>query len=428
MRIAASAALALAIAALPLAAQARDTTNTGAQGGAAANAAAGSAAVNAAANTAAPINESELIIPDGSRTAAAANGAGRPASAPLAATPGVSTWDFVRMLLILAAVVGAIYLVFWLMRRSAGKKVTENDLIHVLGSRSLAGNRALHLVEVGRSIYLVGSSDGGVELIAEITDKESLDSVRLKAAEEGPAGRRTFQQILAEIFRPAKGLFPRRRAWIPPRPARQAEEAMRKAATLLLAVLLAAVPVGAFAQAAGAQAGASAAASPAVPSEGGGAERGEPSRALRRPQRPHGAEQPGSRPLRSAPPPAHGARPRAVDPDPDDLLPAHRHRLRLHQAGALPADGAAQPGDDGARALPDPVHHVAHVQPDLQELPEALRRRQDRPPGDVHERGEAAADLHVPADGQRRRVDPAVHEHARPSQARARWRTCPPTC
>ena len=108
------------------------------------------------------------------------------------------------MLIILAAVVGVIYLIFWLLRRGSGKKIQENNLIHVLGSRSLAGNRALHLVEVGTSVYLVGASDGGVELIAEITDKESLDSVHLKAAEQNPGGRRTFPQILSEIFRPGE--------------------------------------------------------------------------------------------------------------------------------------------------------------------------------------------------------------------------------
>jgi flagellar protein FliO/FliZ len=85
--------------------------------------------------------------------------------------------------------------------------VPESDLIRVLGSRGLSGNRALHLVEVGSNIYLVGSSDGGVELVAEITEKESLDAVRLKAAEQIPAGRRTFQQTLSEIFRPAKSPF-----------------------------------------------------------------------------------------------------------------------------------------------------------------------------------------------------------------------------
>ena len=123
------------------------------------------------------------------------------------AAASVSVWDFVRMALVLVVVIVVIYLIFWLLRRGAGKRVPENDLIHVLGSKSLAANRAMHLVEVGSSVYLVGSTDGGVELIAEITEKESLDSIRLKAAEQTPATRRTFQTILSEIFRPAKNPF-----------------------------------------------------------------------------------------------------------------------------------------------------------------------------------------------------------------------------
>ena len=94
------------------------------------------------------------------------------------------------MILILACVIVVIYLLFWLIRRGtgqAGRRRTTSS--RVLGSRGLAGNRSLHLVEVGSSVYLVGSSDGGVELIAEITEKESLDAVRLKAAEQAPAGR-----------------------------------------------------------------------------------------------------------------------------------------------------------------------------------------------------------------------------------------------
>jgi len=205
MQIAAGAAMALAIAALPVAAQAK----TGAAPGGAGQTAAGAAGTQTGAAAGAVLNENELLIPDNGRAGATPAGTGQPAGAPSAsaqppATPGVSTWDFVRMLLILGAVIAAIYVVFWLLRRGAGKRITENDLIRVLGSRSLAGNRSLHIVEVGTSVFLVGASDGGVQLISEITDKESLDSVRIRAAEEGPAGRRTFQQILAEIFRPAK--------------------------------------------------------------------------------------------------------------------------------------------------------------------------------------------------------------------------------
>jgi len=204
MRFLAGAALALVLAAMPLAAQPTDTP-------------AGTVPAGASGAQASP-NESELIIPDSgdasSRTAVpgrnapgapAGQGAqaGQPTQGVQISTPGVSTWDFVRMLIILAAVVGAIYLLFWILRRSTGRKITENDLIRVLGSRSLAGNKSLHLVEVGSSVFLVGASDGGVELISEIKDKESLDSVRLKAAEESPAGRRSFQELLSEIFRPA---------------------------------------------------------------------------------------------------------------------------------------------------------------------------------------------------------------------------------
>jgi flagellar protein FliO/FliZ len=154
----------------------------------------------AAEKAAVPVNESELLIPEGPAGGGPAAGAGQAAVAS-----AVSLWDFVRMLLVLALVVLAIYLVLRFLRKRAGRQVQENDLIRVMGSRTLAGTRSLHVVEVGRGVYLVGSSDGGVQLIAEITDQESLDSLRLKAAEEQTAGRRTFQSVLADIFKPARG-------------------------------------------------------------------------------------------------------------------------------------------------------------------------------------------------------------------------------
>ncbi len=90
---------------------------------------------------------------------------------------------------------------------AVGRKIQENEMIRVLGSRGLSGSKALHLVEVGSSVFLVGASDGGVELISEITDKESLDALKLKAAQQGPSQRRTFQDVLADIFRPARKPF-----------------------------------------------------------------------------------------------------------------------------------------------------------------------------------------------------------------------------
>ena len=148
------------------------------------------------------VSEQDLIIPD--TTSGAAGAAGTTAEAAAPAGPAVSSWDFVRMILVLAAVVGAIYLLFWFLRRGMGKKIQENDLIKVLGSRSLSGNRALHLVEVGSSVYLIGSADGGVDLIAEVTEKETLDTIRLKAAEADARPRRSFQAILSDLIKPSR--------------------------------------------------------------------------------------------------------------------------------------------------------------------------------------------------------------------------------
>jgi len=136
----------------------------------------GEAAAPSAPPPAAPpgaVSEESLVLPEEPEAPAQAVPSG----------PLVSTWDFLRMLLILAAVVGVIYLLFYLLRRGFRRQLPQNDLIRGLGSRSLAGNRALHLVAMGRSVYLVGSAEGGISLIAEVKDQETLDQLRLDSAQ-----------------------------------------------------------------------------------------------------------------------------------------------------------------------------------------------------------------------------------------------------
>lgn len=92
-------------------------------------------------------------------------------------------WDFVRMLLVLALVIAAVYGVFYLLRRTAAGRFRNSELITLLGSQPLPGNRALHLVQVGSQIFLVGSGDSAVNLVSEITDRETIDELRLQAGE-----------------------------------------------------------------------------------------------------------------------------------------------------------------------------------------------------------------------------------------------------
>jgi len=134
-----------------------------------------------------PVAEESLTIPDEPAAPAASSPSG----------PLVSTWDFVRMLLILAAVVGVIYLLFYILKRGFRRQLPQNELIRILGSRSLSGNRALHLVAMGRSVFLVGAAESGISLIAEIKDQETLDQIRLESSQVlSPQGFAQFFQSL----------------------------------------------------------------------------------------------------------------------------------------------------------------------------------------------------------------------------------------
>lgn len=111
-----------------------------------------------------------------------------------------SAWDFVKMVLILGAVIAAIYGIFFLLKRTGNQKFQETRLIRLLSSKALSGNRALHLVEVGNQVFLVGSSDNAVSLVSEILDKETLDGLRLQAASSEVADRKSFSDVLGQIF------------------------------------------------------------------------------------------------------------------------------------------------------------------------------------------------------------------------------------
>jgi flagellar protein FliO/FliZ len=124
--------------------------------------------------------------------------------AELGDVPLISTWDFVRVLLVLGIVVGVIYLIFFLLRRGFKRRLPENEMIRVIGSRTLTGNRSIHLIELGRSLYLIGSADGGINLISEINDRETQDMIRLEQAQKENRPVLSFGNLLQGVMKPGQ--------------------------------------------------------------------------------------------------------------------------------------------------------------------------------------------------------------------------------
>ena len=112
---------------------------------------------------------------------------------------------FLRMILVLALVVGAMYLVFTVMRRLAKPKDRGDSPIRVLGSTPLGAGKSVHLLGLGSRAWLVGSSEHSVNLIAEVNDKELLDGLELEAAARKPSASADFAGILTSLLSRGKG-------------------------------------------------------------------------------------------------------------------------------------------------------------------------------------------------------------------------------
>lgn len=108
-------------------------------------------------------------------------------------------WDLLRMVLVLALVVGLIYGLYFILRKSKASQAESSSFIQVLSNQNLPGGRTLHVIDVGGKVYLLGAGDGGVNLITQIDDKETVDEMRLHSSRQ-QLHKGNFSQLLGSFF------------------------------------------------------------------------------------------------------------------------------------------------------------------------------------------------------------------------------------
>lgn len=147
------------------------------------------AAIPAAAQETGPVSEESLIIEKGT-------GAGTDSTA-------LSLWGMIRMLLIFAAILAAIFIFFKFLKKAGRPGLPQNNMIGLVSSLVLHGNKAVHLVSIGGEYFLVGTADSGVSLISKIEDKEAIDEIRMSVSSGNAAGRKKgFLEHLASFLKP----------------------------------------------------------------------------------------------------------------------------------------------------------------------------------------------------------------------------------
>jgi len=122
-------------------------------------------------------------------------------ASPSRAAAGPSIWTFVRMVLVLALAAAAVYGIVFFIKRSSRKKDAEDPFLKVLANTHLGFNRYAHIVSVGDKAWLVGSSDGGVNLIGEIDDRDVINAMLLEDSTKSEQNQSRFPDFLGMIRR-----------------------------------------------------------------------------------------------------------------------------------------------------------------------------------------------------------------------------------
>jgi flagellar protein FliO/FliZ len=115
---------------------------------------------------------------------------------------GSSVWVIIRTILVLALVAAAVYGIVYFIKRSAKQTPESNPFLKILATAHLGSNRYAHIVAVGSQAWLLGSSDGGVNLIGEVDDKDVINAMLLedsRKVSEAPSNR--FPDFLSMLRR-----------------------------------------------------------------------------------------------------------------------------------------------------------------------------------------------------------------------------------
>jgi flagellar protein FliO/FliZ len=105
------------------------------------------------------------------------------------------------MILVLALAAAAIYGIVYFLKRSSRKTITNDPFLKILATTHLGSNRYAHVVSVGSKAWLLGSSDGGVNLIGEIDDKDVINAMLLEDSGRISSSSGRFPDFLSMLKR-----------------------------------------------------------------------------------------------------------------------------------------------------------------------------------------------------------------------------------
>lgn len=110
-----------------------------------------------------------------------------------------ATWILLKILFILAILVGAGYFLILQMQKSKSAKYPVKGFMKVLSSLSLSATQSVQIVEVGGRTLVLGVADGSVSLLTEVTNPEEKSQIQKMKEEADPYVPNFLETVLESL-------------------------------------------------------------------------------------------------------------------------------------------------------------------------------------------------------------------------------------
>ena len=111
----------------------------------------------------------------------------------------------IKMIVVLALVIAALYGIMLFFKKKNNAVQSEDDFLRRVSSLNLSPGKSIEIVTLVDRGFILGVTDGSINLISEITDKEMISALNLNFDKKQNIKKpMNFSDVL-EMFMPGKG-------------------------------------------------------------------------------------------------------------------------------------------------------------------------------------------------------------------------------
>lgn len=110
-----------------------------------------------------------------------------------------ATWILLKILFVLAILVGAGYYLILQMQKTKSAKYPVKGFMKVLSSLSLSATQSVQIVEVGGRTLVLGVADGSVSLLTEVTAPDEKSQIQKMKEEADPYVPNFLETVLESL-------------------------------------------------------------------------------------------------------------------------------------------------------------------------------------------------------------------------------------